>query len=32
MLWIPLLVVAVSALEINQQLHAALLTQPWTGP
>jgi hypothetical protein len=32
MVWIPLLVVAVSALEINQQLHAALLSQPWSGP
>lgn len=31
--WIllPVAVVAVSALEVNQQLHAALLTQPWTG-
>ena len=28
---IPLAVVAVIALEVNQQLHVALLTQPWTG-
>ncbi|MGH3677247.1 MAG: DUF2752 domain-containing protein, partial [Mycobacterium sp.] len=24
-------VAAIAALEVNQQLHAALLTQPWTG-
>jgi uncharacterized membrane protein YfcA len=28
---IPIAVVAIVALEVNQQLHAALLTQPWTG-
>lgn len=28
---IPVAVVALSALEVNQQLHVALLTQPWTG-
>lgn len=28
---IPLAVVALAALEVNQQLHAALLTQPWGG-
>jgi hypothetical protein len=30
-IWIPVLVVAATALEVNQQLNAALLTQPWTG-
>lgn len=28
---VPIVVVALIALEVNQQLHAALLTQPWTG-
>lgn len=28
---VPLAVVAVVALEVNQQLNAALLIQPWTG-
>jgi uncharacterized membrane protein YfcA len=28
---IPVVVLALVALEVNQQLHAALLTQPWTG-
>ena len=28
---IPIALVALIALEVNQQLHAALLTQPWTG-
>lgn len=28
---IPLTVVAIAALEVNQQLHAALLVQPWAG-
>lgn len=30
-IWIPLAVVVVAALEVNQQLHAGLLTQHWTG-
>jgi uncharacterized membrane protein YfcA len=28
---IPVAVLAIAALEVNQQLHAALLSQPWTG-
>jgi hypothetical protein len=28
---IPVMVVALVALEVNQQLHAGLLTQPWLG-
>jgi len=28
---IPMAAVAIVALEVNQQMHAALLTQPWTG-
>lgn len=28
---IPVVVVALVALEVNQQLHVALLTQPWSG-
>jgi hypothetical protein len=28
---IPVTVLALAALEVNQQLHAALLTQPWSG-
>lgn len=28
---IPMLAVALVALEVNQQLHAGLLTQPWLG-
>jgi hypothetical protein len=28
---IPVTVLALAALEVNQQLHAALLTQPWAG-
>jgi uncharacterized membrane protein YfcA len=28
---IPVVVVALVALAVNQQLHVALLTQPWTG-
>jgi len=31
-LLIPLAFVAIVVLDVNQQLHAALLTQPWTGP
>jgi hypothetical protein len=30
-LLIPVTVVALVALEVNQQLHAGLLTQPWLG-
>jgi hypothetical protein len=30
-LLIPVMVVALVALEVNQQLHAGLLTQPWLG-
>lgn len=29
---IPVAVVSLVALEVNQQLHVALLTQPWSGP
>ena len=29
--FIPLALVALTALEVNQQLHAALLMQPWAG-
>jgi hypothetical protein len=28
---IPIALVALIALEVNQQMHAALLTQPWAG-
>jgi Protein of unknown function (DUF2752) len=28
---IPVAVLAIATLEVNQQLHAALLSQPWTG-
>jgi hypothetical protein len=28
---IPVAVAALAALEVNQQLHVALLTQPWGG-
>jgi hypothetical protein len=30
-LLIPVMVIALVALEVNQQLHAGLLTQPWLG-
>jgi len=30
-LLIPVMVVALVALEVNQQLHTGLLTQPWLG-
>jgi hypothetical protein len=30
-LLIPVMVVALVALAVNQQLHAGLLTQPWLG-
>jgi hypothetical protein len=30
-LLIPVTVLALAALEVNQQLHASLLTQPWSG-
>ena len=29
---IPVVLIALAALEVDQQLHADLLTQPWTGP
>jgi uncharacterized membrane protein YfcA len=31
-LLIPVAFVAIVVLDVNQQLHAALLTQPWSGP
>jgi hypothetical protein len=29
---IPIALIVLAALEVHQQLHAGLLTQPWTGP